>query len=305
MLRCCDLAVVVSTDAEAQFRAFLERAHEVEPRLTTDDHATRFRELLRRARPLAAGPLREKAALLAPFVATATQWATVHDLLTVAGRHYDEDAYTELVAWALHPETHPASALGRQNAWLVALFPSGDHRVSRAIAPTTQVVTDTGVPDLILDFDEFTIVVEAKTGSQEHEAASSGVDQTVAYPEAVRRALALPESKSVEMVFLTPDAREARNPHAVTTSYARFAAVVAQAVMEHELPVDLRGALSIVFVHFWSLPLNGGARVLAALLGRLRNVFPRGKVTDDDSLLLSALGDLKQLESLLQRGGLP
>lgn len=283
----------------------MERAHEVAPQLATDAQAARFRELIGRARPLAVGPLREKAALLAPFVTTATPWATVHDLLTIAGRHYDEDAYTELVAWALHPETHPASALDRQNAWLAALFPDGEHQAARPSVPTTQIVTDTGVPDLILDFDEFTLVVEAKTGSQEHEAAGSGVDQTLAYPEAVRRALALPESKPVEMVFLTPDARRASNPQATKSSYARFAVSIARALSTYELPPDLSGAFSIVFTHFWSLSLGGGARDLVVLLRRIQPVFPSGAVTKEDAVLFSSLPDVEQLRVLLEKGGLP
>ena len=74
----------------------------------------RFREFLDRAWPIVEGEARSWARELLRIVNRIKRWRASHDLLHVAGHRYNEDAYTELMAWALAPETHLPSALARQ-----------------------------------------------------------------------------------------------------------------------------------------------------------------------------------------------
>lgn len=71
-------------------------------------------------------------------------------------------------------------------------------------------------------FPTFTVVVEAKTGSEEH-PPPSGELQTLAYPEAVRYRLNLHPDHQLYIVFLTPERRPAANPKAILTTYYEFA----------------------------------------------------------------------------------
>ena len=280
------------------FRAFLDTARDAVPELVMEAQLVRFDEFLEQSRAVLAAPLHAKAASIADFVRLASSWATRHDLLRTARRRYDEDAYTELIAWALHPETDPKSALARQRGWLESLLSKTAPRIEKPGIPTTQIVTDTGVPDLVVEFDSFTVVVEAKTGSREHDAARCGRAQTLAYPDAVRRALRMPVDKRIVMVFLTPDARQAANTTAVNTSYGTLAAALARSLTGFDLPPDLRAAFSVLFSHFWSLGLFAGAGQLVDLLDRLGAVIMDGGVTTDVALLLARIEDIENAANL-------
>jgi hypothetical protein len=191
--------------------------------------------------PALAG-LRERVALLQP-------WLMPHDLLAIAGLDYAEDAYTELVAWALNPNTHPASAGRRQQAWLAHLKLPSEIALRSPTHPVTQLLTADGIPDLVLRYAEFVVVVEAKTVSDEHDTPS-GAMQTLAYAAAVRTTLGLPASTPVYIVFLTPDRRQAANPDAVRTSYLDFVLAMAEALDPNELSQDLHAAFKMVLSHF-------------------------------------------------------
>jgi hypothetical protein len=205
---------------------------------------------------------------LAERAALAGRWIVRHDLLSVAGSRLVENSYTELMEWALRPATHPASAERRQRSWLRAVGLDDSICGSGACIPQTQLVTDDGIPDLVLRFENSTVVVEAKTWSAEH-AAPSQKPQTVAYEGSVRRTLELDVDHRVEVVFITPSRREAKNQKAKATSFVDFAFALASALDREEMPADTRAAYAMLFTHFLSSPNTtsvSGPEVIGSVL---------------------------------------
>jgi hypothetical protein len=203
-----------SSAAISAFRQFVLEAQQLQPSADNSTTLAKFFEFVKNAqmvviRPPAIGPLPmadfrsfiggalpivvSKIKCMMPRIAgraeLAQRWIVRHDLLQVANFGFVEDSWTELMAWALAPATHPETSVKRQKAWLKAMGLDEDICETVACIPQSQFVTDDGVPDLVLHFDKSTVVVEAKTGSAEHPAPSSKKWQTVAYRESVRRAL--------------------------------------------------------------------------------------------------------------------
>ena len=148
------------------FRQFLAAAARLRP--TSIDYAERLSGFLDQAKPLIIGPTRLQWQALNPDLDLLSRWYTNCDLLDRIVSL--EDSYTELIAWALRPATHPESAQLRQRRWLASL---GIDLANEAPAePRTQVLTHDGVPDLVLSFGTKTVVVEVKTDSAEHPAPS-------------------------------------------------------------------------------------------------------------------------------------
>jgi hypothetical protein len=116
----------------------------------------------------------------------------------------------------------------------------------------SQFVTDDGIPDLILEYEKFVIVMEAKTGTDEHPTPSSHQLQTVSYPVAVRRKRGLRPDVAVYMVFITPECRRAANPEAINTSYAELAGALLSKLDRNVLPVELQYLFGLIFTHFMS-----------------------------------------------------
>jgi hypothetical protein len=238
----------------AQFEVFVARSIEClrTSRLsaTMPDPSAAFEEFVESAWPLVATEVRRRCSRSAGALASVVPWLLPDgwDLLRIAGFAFVEDAYTELLAWTLNPETHPPTALRRQNAWLSSFRFQPKPRAARAVTPITQLRTDGGIPDLVLRYDDFVLVVEAKTGTEEHET-STGELQTLAYVPAVRRRLAVPDAVPLKVVFLTPDGRAAANPAAVSATYADFVAAFAREMRPAEFPEDLRTLLGLVLTH--------------------------------------------------------
>jgi hypothetical protein len=188
---------------------------------------------------------------IAERAALASRWMVRHDLLDIAGFSFVENSYTELMAWALHPDTHPPSSHRRQQTWLKAM--GLDERICGATEciPRTQLVTDDGIPDLVLQFENGVVIIETKTGSAEH-AAPSGNPQTIAYPDAVRRQLNLPSNTQIQIVFITPNRRRAENENAKNTTFVEFVLPLAALLEKEDVPSDTRGAFAMLFTHFLS-----------------------------------------------------
>ena len=249
------------TAATERFHEFVARSRALLHTTASNDPSDAFRSFVEQASPLIVAPIRQALVELRERVRLLRPWIMPHDLLAVAGLEYNEDAYTELIAWALHPRTHPPSAKPRQRAWLESLrLPVGNELWSPA-DPITQVSTADGIPDLVLRYDDIVVVVEAKTGSAEHDTPS-GTPQTRAYPRAVANALRLAPYIPVHIVFLTPDRRAADNPDAVCTSYLDFVVALARALDPAELPDDLRTAFKMLFTHLTlhAVPLGYDSR---------------------------------------------
>ena len=224
-----------------------------------------FREFLQQAEPLVVGRIQSRLPSINEQVTTISTWLTPHDLLAVSGRSYLEDPYTELMAWALAPETHAASALVRQQSWLQRVgIPHGTDQLSRPAEPRTQVVTDDGRVDLLLSFATFAVVVESKTGSTEG-LTPSGRPQTIAYPEAVRRLLAAGPDFPIHVVFLTRDGDEASNRAALRTTWLEFALSQIAALDHRDLTPHTKEAFGMLFTHFLARAAPHGLDLVAAL----------------------------------------
>jgi hypothetical protein len=231
------------------FSQFISDATPIYEHLTAPPPTKEFQAFVDEALPMVVAGLKKDLPALMERARLAVRWLVPDDLLAVAGLSYVENSYTELMAWALRPDTHPASALRRQQAWLESLKPKIELVTQQPAHPWTQVGTDDGIPDLILKFEQGVIIVEAKTGTFEH-AAPSGATQTVAYEAAVRKKYDLASTVPVYVVLISPNGQEAANPEARNTSYVGFALALAKLLEIEQLPPDTRAAYRMLFTHF-------------------------------------------------------
>ncbi len=148
-----------------EFRRFLSLA---EPFLRVPMHE--FEAFLMQSREILLGSLPQRLQAIQPAIEKLRPWLTSSDLdlLRIAGLTHDENAYTELLAWALRPSTHPETALDRQRAWLCYLDVPGAGDLIEATEPQTQLHTKHGIPDLVLVYPSLAVVIEAKTSTLEH-----------------------------------------------------------------------------------------------------------------------------------------
>ncbi|MGD0137398.1 MAG: PD-(D/E)XK nuclease family protein [Tepidisphaeraceae bacterium] len=220
-----------------------------------------FGEFIRKSLPLVIAELREHLPELAARAATARRWTIRDDLLEVAGLRFVEDAYTELMRWALAPNTHPPSAIDRQRSWLQSAGLEGDICGVAPCEPQTQIWTEDGVPDLILRFQRGTVVVETKTGSREHDTPS-GKPQTASYPAAVRQTFNLPPETPVRMLFVTPEGLPALNAEAKATTFVEFAFALIRVLDNHGLSPEsgTGAAYAMLFTHFFNCATAAKAR---------------------------------------------
>jgi hypothetical protein len=253
------------TTAVEQFSRFVATAARLLPREPVP--LADFIAFGGKATPLAIANVTRALPILTERAALVARWATDHDLLDVAGLAYAENPYIELLAWALRRETHPPSALARQREWIAGLGLSPAVVVERAVVPVTQFVADDGRPDLLLHFPNAVVVVEVKTGTDEHETPS-GLSQTEAYAPSVRRTLRLPDSTHVHVVFLTPGRERPVNPAAVPTSFVEFVLAVASALEACDVPAATAGAYQMLFTHLMAnaSPISGGVMELIGLV---------------------------------------
>jgi hypothetical protein len=235
-----------------EFLKFVHESQKIAIRPTRPPPVDEFNHFIKLARPLLVEEIKNLLPRIAERAVLAERWLTPHDLLSVAGFSFVENSYTALMKWALDPDTHPASAHRRQRAWLKAVGLDENICGKTACVPAPQLGTDDGIPDLVLLFENATIVVEAKTGSAEH-AVPSGEFQTVAYPEAVRRTLGLRPEQKIEVVFITPDRRKAASPTAKATTFVEFVYCIAGVFDREEMTAETqatRAAFGMLFTHF-------------------------------------------------------
>jgi len=302
----------------AQFERFLEKARplvaenlveanaEVRPRLEVtpaepshDSKVADFERFLDQARPLVVGNMIEAMVEVRPRLELVRPWMLDQDILTVVGASFVEDAYTELLAWVLYPQGNPTVALACQRAWLSVLGITKASSIETPVIPHTQFVAQGGRPDMIMDYRAagFVVVVELKTGSEEHDTPHGGM-QTEAYPQLVRRSLALPDECDVEMVFLTPSGIPAANEQAINTTYHQF--VVALAITLDGLTLDssLKWSYSTIFTHLLrhaSPNRLDGAKILRTVSVLLEKDTARVR----DGAMLANLAELRSCIMLL------
>ena len=251
---------------------------------------TAFERFVESALPLVLADIRFRLPLLADRARLAERWIAADDLLLIGGYQYAENAYTKLMGWASRPDTHRPSAEARQRAWLDALGFGGLVDGYIPADPRTQLRTDDGVPDLVLRFGPHAVCVEAKTGSAEH-ATPSGKPQTVAYPDAVRRALDLPADGRVFVAFVTLDGRAAANPEAASMTYAGFALAMIRGLDGFDIPPGTWAAYVVLFTHFFGSAVPAGTIDLSVLVRRVAD-WSRQDGWDSIRLIRSRQGDL-------------
>ena len=215
--------------------------------MVSDQILSNFQRFVTEARPLVLGSAHQDWLMLRQVFSSLQPWRIVHDLLKISGMIYDETAYTDLMAWALNPSTHPPSARTRQLGWLEGLGITTANLDTVAPLPYF-AAQDGSFPDLVLSYSNRTVVIELKTGSEEH-LTPSGLYQTEAYPKAVKETLGLGDDHIVHMVFLTPDRCSAKNPEAILASFLEFALSLSEALRNESLPGDLRFAFSLLITH--------------------------------------------------------
>lgn len=250
----------VSPDDLDRFRAFIARAGPLAAKPHAEAPIHQFHAFLAAAVPLVLRPLERHIPRLRRFADDAHRWHHPHDLLDIAGFACLENPYTELLAWALRPAVHPASALDRQAA-LLACF---GKTASVATEPLTQVVTADGIPDLVLHWPDLVVVIEAKTGSLEHETPS-GAWQTEAYPASVREALDVAAGVDVRVGYLTPDGHGARSADAVPITFLGVVERLMGALAGHELHPRTEASFAMLFTHFVDHAGPQGGRVRRSL----------------------------------------
>lgn len=101
-----------------EFLDFIRHAERLVGSQAKSAPTAEFQRFITQAVPLVVANIKGHLPDLARRAALAARWLVRNDLLAVAGFGFVEDAYTELMAWALHPDTDPASAVDRQRAWL-------------------------------------------------------------------------------------------------------------------------------------------------------------------------------------------
>ena len=139
----------------------------------------------------------------------------------------------------------------------------------------------------------FILIIEAKTGTEEHEAPN-GEWQTQAYPAAVRKRLRLPRDHPGALVFLTPDGRQAVNSKAIVSTYELLVTVIAASLSPDEISHNLRWAYSTVITHFLTHAAhNGTDKIKAIRLLENYSLLGPGALSKDQILEnLSTLGPL-------------
>ena len=295
----------IQITAITRFREFINQANTVlrkkEDRMLP--HIEKFRSFLDQAEPIVIHQIRDvlKAHRGRLKNLNGVLLENACDILAAAGLRGDEDRYTKLMAWMLWPEGKPELALRFQKAWLQAL---GLHNIARrlkkAVKPETQKLTKSGRLDMVIDFRQpnIVLIVEAKTGTEEHEAPS-GEMQTIAYPAELRRSRNLKDNYPIRVVFLTPDGRKAANPKAICTTYETFVMAIADSI--GKMSLGLRWAYSFVITHLLEYAASEGTGSLSII----RRIAKRGSSTSgglSDKELLENVGTLGRLCRSLKAG---
>lgn len=276
------------------FEEFLEKARRIFDAAETSNIRS-FELFVEKSSKLVVDPVRKDLIRVKPRLASLKNFLlpTKLDLLRVAGLTYAEDPYTELIAWVMDPDVNPNAALEIQRSWLNRLEIT--EPIEQPASPKTQFRTADGIPDLVLEYPKFLVIVEAKTGSDEHLTPGSLRYQTESYPSATRKALNLPELHPTFMVFLTPDRRAPKNGDAKPTTYLEFATSMATALTGVELAGDLRSLYSAIVTHFVTCAAVDGLET-KELFDWIDQTRPS---TPSDATILQNLSMLMRVFSLL------
>lgn len=276
------------------FQAFVEQAT---PLLRRDAPVRAFLDFVQNAETVILADATADADGLTRAAAILQKCCGEHDLFAEAGLTGREDPTTELVRWLLAPSSHPESALARQHAWLESIAWQGSLPTAPVLPETQWGTLEGPIVDLVLPYPERVVVVEAKTGTDEHEAGATGKLQTDFYAEAVARQL--PRTVPPMVVYLTLDGRDASGS-AIPATYATVACAVARALGPSwdTMHVATREAFRVVMVH---LLRHGGPADLTRAQAVVAKLATTARTWTPDELrtLVAALPYL----SLVTNGG--
>ena len=227
------------------FERFLKQANETQ-RKNVASQRQGFCQFIEAARASIVAPARARLHQAQDLLALLAPWRVEHDILGEAGLTGNENVYTELLRWCLVSQPEPAQAV--QHTFLSAVLSETKHR--SAVIPRTQFVTSSGVPDLVLPYEDLLVVIEAKTSTSEHEAAQTGKPQTEAYGMATRAALRLPDTHPTKVILLTPDRRDPQSDTAIGASYLQIVCAIVRGLSGIDLSKELEGGYRQIIGHF-------------------------------------------------------
>lgn len=276
-----------------RFRAFLTAARlKLRP---VSSAIPRFHDFVSRSRPLATKHARQYLRRLSSVAAELRPWLVGVDLLHIAGVSYAEVPYTALIAWTLDATCNPTTAGEIQSSWLsiLGLSSLAAHAREEPFRVHSQLCTDDGVPDIVLNSRHALIVIEAKTASKEHLTPAARVPQTTGYLAAARKVLKIQADCPGQVVFLTPARIQAANLDARATSYADFALALARGAASSPIPEDLRWSLAALITHFLTRAIPRDVELHRVLLDaeKLQSL--------SDSELISELHTLQAVSDVL------
>jgi len=288
-----------------EFRRFIEKAKTLAPTMESNGPPALpindFCSFVEKSKPLVVGPVREKLEELRVFLQPIKPWILPYDLdlLRITQLTYMEDPYTELIAWAIDPNTHPDSGLARQQAWLDTFDFGKPLTIKNEVAPRTQLGTPEGVPDLVLNYEEFVVVVEAKTKSKEHKVRSGkGEMQTIAYESSVLAPLRRKPDTPVYVVFLTENGEQAANSKAYNATYLEFVHSLCLALAGYSLPDEVFWAFCLTITHLFTHACP--SEVKAELVAKDIDPWLRPPSAIPDTEIIQRLAEINQAQKILE-----
>ena len=213
-------------------------------------------------------------------------------MIAVAGHRHAENSYTRLLAWTLGYDNDSPMALAIQRRWLSYL----GEDVSSRLKVYLELQTEGGRPDVVLQNEKRLVVVEAKTRSSEHEAATTGKSQTEAYLTYARAALGVPSTVEGLTVFLTMDGREPVATEACASSFAMVALAILEVLDGGADSVSRGWPYRAVALH-WLNHTMGQRFDIRDFVGKC------GAAANDDKILFGLLPALAHLERLVPMKG--
>lgn len=276
----------------AKFSRFVREAEGMLRSGAMEPPVASFQAFIEQVTPLAIGEVRKQFEQLRSLANQLATWWTEHDLVSVLGVRHAEDPYSELLAWMIRRETHPPTFEARVGAILSLISPTLAHRAADVRGIRTQVATNRGgVPDIVILLPDTAAIIEAKTGSAEHETPAQRM-QTLGYPDAVQSLFGLATKPLI--AFLTLDRAEAANPQATLLTWADCAAALATALFKKDIDSTLSALFSVAITHFVRACLSLNADSL------LTELMAGGTGRWTDARILQRMAEIEELYSRLE-----
>jgi len=262
-----------------------------EPSLITRK-TTGFTEFVSAARSLIVAPLQNEIKSHQHEIENLIEWMDPHDVLSVAGVTDQENPYSDLFAWSLDP-TMCRGAQDRQREWLLMLGLIGSDDNFSPATPIREYPIANGRVDLLLDYDDFTVLIEAKTVSTEH--FISGNPQTEYYPSNLRK---LPrfQNKNISIVFLTTSGQKGKSQSAINTTFGEYAQLLCQKFNPNDYEQSESRPLSVLITHFVNSAWAGKNSITESLAQAIQVT---GSSTPTDRSLLNNLDNLRAVLDLI------